>query len=83
MLQRQNDCVDAYNGQWLNGKISKLTPSVKSKDIILSGWQYVSIENSSAHHYWCLNKKNYKLNNHVLMGGFKSIRKQMYKLYIE
>ena len=29
------------------------------------------------------NKKNYNINNHVITGGFKSIRKQMYKLYID
>ena len=29
------------------------------------------------------NKNNYNMNNHVITGGFKSIRKQMYKLYIE
>ena len=29
------------------------------------------------------NKKNYNMNNHVIMGDFKNIRKQMYKLYIE
>ena len=29
------------------------------------------------------NKKNYSMNNHVITGGFKSIRKQMYKLYTE
>ena len=30
-----------------------------------------------------INKKNYNMINHVITGGFKSIRKQMYKLYIE
>ena len=30
-----------------------------------------------------INQKNYNMNNHVITGGFKSIRKQMYKLYIE
>ena len=29
------------------------------------------------------NKKSYNIIHHVKMGGFKSIRKQMYKLYIE
>ena len=29
------------------------------------------------------NKKNNNMNNHVISGGFKSIRKRMYKLYIE
>ena len=29
------------------------------------------------------NKKNYNMNNHIITGGFKSIRKQVYKLYIE
>ena len=30
-----------------------------------------------------INKKNYNMNNHAITDGFKSIRKQMYKLYIE
>ena len=29
------------------------------------------------------NKKNYNMNDHVITGGFRCIRKQMYKLYIE
>ena len=49
MLQRQNNHVDNYNGLWLNGNIhrlSKLTPSVKSKEhcrislLLVSGFQF-------------------------------------------